>query len=333
MSAKPTISVSVSEGQAFKHCQQLHDYRFRRNLQPRLTKRPLKLGSWSHYCLQHHYDKSGWQGALKELMEKEWEALFDEERAYYGDLPGQTAQIMQLYSFYYREDPWELVLPPEVPIDFTIETKNYFIRFLGKIDLVVRDSRGNVWCIDHKTGRSIPTPEEPKNFQAMDTQLTFYPWVLEKQYGIESFGTMYNYIRTKVGTVPHLNKDGTLSKAKIDTDVLTFLRACKEYGINPEDYPDQYDTAKEKTPTYFYRLRVPRDRVAMQSAVTDLVNTAIAKDHYATPTRNVTYLCRQCEMQELCMAEFFKENVSAALGNYTVGSSPYAYLGILEEVN
>jgi RecB family exonuclease len=342
MPEKPLLTISHSEGRAYKHCQMLHDLKFRRHLAPRVTRRPLVLGAWTHTCLEALYDKTGWQGALEKLIKEDYEPLFDEEKIYYGDLPNQTRHLMELYDYYYEDDPWELVLPPEVPLDFEIETRNYRVRFLGRIDLVVRDKGGRIWVVDHKTGQRIPKPDEPKTFQMMDTQLTFYPWGLSRQYGINAFGTIYNYLKAKPPTLPRMNKDKVnkdtgeiikeMSRQRITTDVLTFTRFCAENGLSPEDFPEQYEWAKEDTHGFFYRMRVPRDRQGTASTMTDMVNTAIAKSNYRTPMRNVTWLCKQCDMLELCEAEYFGQDTSIILQKYIVQENAYSYLGIFDEV-
>lgn len=344
--SKPVIKISVSEGQTYKRCWQLHDYKFRQGLTPRVTKRPLKLGGWVHTCLQHLYDKSSWRGALETLIKTEWEPLFEEERVLLGDLPRQTQQLMELYDYYYQEDPWEVVeVAPgvpgiEVPLDFKIETTNYIINFVGRMDLVVRDKRGLIWVIDHKSMGAIPKENEPRTFQIMDTQLTFYPYGLKRQYGLEAFGTMYNYLRSKAPTIPHLNKpkvdkktgviDYEMSRQWIDTDVLTFERFCKEKGFSPEEFAEQYEAAQENTPTYFYRMRIPRDEQGTLTVMQDLVATAISKSRYGRAVRNVTYMCPQCEMLELCQAEFFGHDTTAILSKYIKGD-PYKYLNLPQE--
>lgn len=338
---KPTITISNSEGQDFKWCMQKHEMKYRRGLQPRLMKRALALGGWTHTCLEHLYHKTGWRGALEKLIKEDWEPLFDEEKVHYGDLPGQTRQLMELYEWYYETDPWEIVeVAPgvpgiEVPLDFTIETTNYFIRFRGRIDLVIRDKHGFIWVIDHKTGISIPQEDAPKTFQNMDTQLTFYPYGLLRQYGLEAFGTMYNYLRSKAPTVPHLNKPKTdkttgvityeMSRSEIDTDVLTFRKFCAENGFQPEEFPEQYEAAQAKTPSFFYRMRIPRDQQGTLNVMQDMVATAVNKHRYSRAVRNVTWLCAQCDMRELCEAEFFGLDTAAIMSEFKVGD-PYAYL-------
>lgn len=326
---KPTITITVSEARSFHRCEQQHYYVYRQGLKRRLEGRPLKLGNWLHYTLQHMYDGTGWKGALDKLVAEEWDVLFPEERTYYGDLPAQVSAIMRSYEEYYKDDEFELVLPPETAFDVTVETTNFFVRFLGKVDLVVRDRGGHIFTTDHKSSISIPNEHESKTFQTMEPQLTLYPWAIERQYGVKTYGTMYNYVKTSVPTRPHLNKDGKLSRAKINTDEYTFREACAEYGVDPSEYPEQLEAAIEGTSTFFYRLRVPRDTQATRSTLQNLVGTAIAKEQYRTPTRNVVRECSYCDVREICEVDFFGMERSAALNNYTK-VDPYAYLGIQE---
>lgn len=322
MADKPTIKTTVSEGKAGKNCLYAHDLKYRQGFTPKRTKRPLKLGSWIHYCLENLYQDMGWQGALDDLVRSEWTGLWEEEKALLGPLPEDTARILEAYEYYYRRDPWELVLPPEVKFEIPVETRDFIVIFQGRVDLVVKDGKGAVWCIDHKSTRTIPSID---SFRAMDFQLTIYPWALARQYGVHATGTMYNYLRTRAPTIPKQLKSGLLSKRKIKTDELTFRRALKEYDLEVEDYQDQLAAARRSTADFFFRARVPRNKYATVNVVRDMVATAIHLNTYRFPLRNVTPNCERCDFLELCQTRMFGLDDTMVLQQYEK-IDPYAYL-------
>lgn len=85
--------------------------------------------------------------------------------------------------------------------------------FTGRLDLVVVDSRDQVWAFDHKgTGRIEP---KHKEFYAMSGQLIGYRWLVKNVYGARFAGLRVNLIqhgnnnfkfeRPPMSPTPHLN--------------------------------------------------------------------------------------------------------------------------------
>jgi hypothetical protein len=59
-------------------------------------------------------------------------------------------------------------------------------------DLLVRDDRGRIWLVDHKTGADFPK----ELGLDLDDQFSLYSWGL-RQRGIDVYGVIYNAIRTR----------------------------------------------------------------------------------------------------------------------------------------
>lgn len=326
--SKQIIRVTHSEGKTYSNCGQEHHYKYTLGLLPKKQKRPLKLGNWLHYCIENYYQEMSWRGALKDLIRTEWDGLFEEERELLGNLPEDTERIMEAYEYYYRTDSWEPVFPPELKFEVPIETKNYILVFQGRIDLVVKDKTGAIWCVDNKSTKNIPSAD---TFRSMDPQLTIYPWALEKQYGIKAAGTIYNYMRTKAPTKPRLLKNGMLSRNKrIITDERTFLKTLEEYELDPLDYPQQLAKARHDNAHFFFRARVPRSTKATIQTVRELALKAVM---WTTnpPTRNVTYRCDQCFYVDLCQTQLYGLDDSEILSRQFSVGDPLAYLEFEDE--
>lgn len=332
MTEKRRIEITSSEAKVGKNCLFEYDVKYRRGLAPKVTQRPLKLGSWVHTCLEYYYQDMGWEEALKDLIRNEWDVLFDEEKEMLGDLPQATRMIMEGYEFRYKDEPWELVIPPESKFEIEMETRNFIIVFKGRIDLVVRDKLGQIWCVDHKTSKRFPNID---TYRALDPQLTLYPWALQKQYGIKANGALYNYLRTKAPTKPKLLKRGGLSvqwaNGKLHSTPLVFARTLRELGLDPKAHMEEYRAVVNDQAYFFLRARVPRDPIATSNIIKDLATQAVYLHTFTTPTRNITQRCEQCRTVDLCMAELYGLDTTDILRGFQK-IDPYAYLGFEDEV-
>lgn len=273
-----------------------------------------------HECLQYHYMGRDWKNALANLTKK-FNTLLLEEREFYGDLPGEVKRMMEAYLYLYREEDedWEILYVEET---FVIDHGDGH-EFSFKPDLIVRDHALNqtiVW--DHKTTKSIPSAE----FRLTDLQSGLYPWGLDVVgIHVDSFG--YNYIRTKAPTVPKINKNGAISKRRIDTDYYTLASFLKDYYAEgiwvsgkefkwpdiPSHWKVQLKTLKEYN-TYFKRTRIKKPQVVQDRLVRELDFTTeeiaayyeMAADNPGEDIwpRTMLLSCDwDCDFYELCLIE------------------------------
>jgi hypothetical protein len=164
--------------------------------------------------------------------------------------------------------------------------------------MLPKDWAGRVWCIDHKTHRVIP--DEDARFS--DIQTVLYYWAL-KQNGYQVDGVCWDYLRTKAPAVPEKLKAGGLSRrANIDTDQVTYLKAIRDNGLNPDDYKDMLDLVKDKV--FFKRVFLPAPSKALvESVVSDFFNTAREIESSESCVRNLTKDCKMCSYFAICSAE------------------------------
>lgn len=65
--------------------------------------------------------------------------------------------------------------------------------FIGYIDKVVEDNRGNIWLVDHKTYSNKPKYNDLR----LELQANVYMWVMKNVYGVEVDGFIYDCINPK----------------------------------------------------------------------------------------------------------------------------------------
>lgn len=301
-------TVSWSEIKTFQRCPKSHDYKYLQRLVPRAKQRPLFLGSWVHAALQTHYTHGDWKIGHQEYVDQ-WDALFEEEReelrkrgkGMMPPLPEIVERIMKSYVYYSKGDVWEVVAVEqefEVPTPLVVNGVRQYLK--GIIDLVIKDQDGLLWVIDHKTASTIP---EPTSFHAMDPQLMLYPWAAKIAWGWDVAGIFYNYVKSKPPSIPKVNKDGSISRAKIVTDYPTLYRFFKSEGYDPNDFRDQLIPLRKKSP-FLRRYRYPRETVVTREILMDVlsVTTHIREDKRRS--RTITRDCsRMCSYHDLCRAE------------------------------
>jgi len=231
------------------------------------------------------------------------------EREFYGDLPAKAERLMKAYMYHYREehDNWE-PLHVEETFRLTFESGEVF-EF--KPDLILRErDTGLVGVWDHKNVRGIPSAE----VRLSDLQSTFYPWGLENledPIGVDYFG--FNYVRTKEPTVPSLNKDGSMSARKIDTDFLTLYNFVKDNDIPMTKAIKTRLKNLQTHSEFFRRIRLTKNDALVERTVEELLISAeeiAAKTEYAKDfpnedpwVRNLMRDCDWCGFRDLCNVE------------------------------
>jgi hypothetical protein len=229
----------------------------------------------------------------------EYKKLLREQKDVYGDVIDDCRRIFKAYCIEYQDEDLTYE-ESEIPA-FTDLTSE--IRYAGTIDKIAVDSHKRRWIVDHKSHKNFPDEGQ----RMADIQLVLYVWAWnrwcpEKQVS----GIIWDYIRTKPPTIPHLLKNGELSKAKIDTDYSTYIRAIKENSLDPADYKDVLDGLKKQSSPFFERVALPNPSKALiDSVVADAHDTAtiIQRLGKVLKTRHLSRDCGWCEFNALCQAE------------------------------
>jgi|SRR5690606_17040210 len=183
--------VSFSELKTWRTCRQMYHYKYRENLEPRLKSPALKRGAWIHSLLEAYYKGKDWREVHRELV-NQFNELLEEEKEYYGDLPGECEYLMTLYEQTYRDDKPVLVEYEFEKFPISPSSK---VLLKGRIDLVISDPKRGIWLVEHKTASRIPNEDE----RLVNPQVALYIPVVERLLGgIKVQGVIWNYIRTKI---------------------------------------------------------------------------------------------------------------------------------------
>lgn len=292
------MKVSNSKLKTFNRCRRMYSYKFDRNLVPKTGPLPMKRGSWIHELLEAHYKGESWRDKLKELS-TEFYKMFEEEREHYGDLPGDVAKIMKSYVYNWREEDSQMkVLATEFEIEVALPHGHTLV---GRADLIAEDEYGT-WLWEHKSHAKTPTSD----YRFIDVQTSLYVWALNKMGNFgEINGVCWNYLITKPPTKPQLKQNGELSARKINTDLLTFVTALKEYGLDPRDYRDTINVLKKEN-QFFRRERVPKAKKVVEQLVREAIGTADLIEGGYYPIRSIDRSCEfQCSYKDLCITELY----------------------------
>lgn len=304
--ARPAIRLSNSSTRALLRCEQKYVYKYVDGLAARIVALPLKLGTWVHALLEAKYEDgfhSGtkrWQAKNQELA-KGFKKLMPAEREYYGDLPTQADIIMKGYEHTWKgeEEDWSIV-DTELKVEHELG-KGWV--FVGKIDVVAEDHDG-LWIWDHKTHKGAKPTDD---YRIIDPQSALYVRFYELITGRKPTGFIFNYLRTKLPSVPRLLKNGTLSKAKIDTNYITMLNAIRGYGLDPKEYRPQLSMARARDRDFYDRIFINRPTALIRNLLLDIKEKAprIRELHEgARPARTLTKDCKwDCEFHLLCLTE------------------------------
>lgn len=243
-------SISYSSDKKLSRCEMQFNYRYGEGLAAKVKKIGLYRGDWIHQLLQAYYLKranqgKGWQDKLKELREKSWKPLFDEEKEEYGlDFPDTIEELLEHYTEHWSgwDKNWEIL---HVEKRFELMTKlGYPLRW--QADLIVKETEtvsnvrrirghGNTFTllVETKAKKAIPDSSE----RILQPQTHSYCYLLGK-VGIPIQSILWNYIRTEPVPRPKINKDGSLSIRKIDTDRRGYMKSLQEAGITAESATD-----------------------------------------------------------------------------------------------
>lgn len=189
---------------------------------------------------------------------------------------------------------------PAIELHFRIPFAGY--RGLhGFIDAVlINKETGQMYSVDYKFQKSLGNEEE----EAYNLQNAIYMYVTRK-IGLETVGTItYRHLNTPP-SLPSINKNGTISRAKIKTDWQTYAAFCEANGQNPAEYAeDMYPKLAEiewVKPVYEYRNDETMERI-WNSVVVAAAREIKAKNKRLTPSM-YPWNCKMCSFAELCQGE------------------------------
>jgi hypothetical protein len=197
--APAPLVISWSEVDAWRQCPYKWSLSYyERWTSPLLVSPALARGTLWHQVMEIHYGCLQQGGKLSQALDSVGDFLKVVEAE-----ETDVSLILWMYAGYvqmWAEDDrdWQILGVEgrlELPLVSDIHVK-------CRLDLVIRDSQGRVWLIDHKTCRNLPSGQELD----LDDQFGLYQWLLRKA-GRPAFGIFHNAARTQQNQGPMVLTD------------------------------------------------------------------------------------------------------------------------------
>lgn len=265
------IPIHTSDRAAFKRCRRRWSFTspMKRNLVPMVRyfgiAYPLWFGTGVHWALEQWYagaeDYTG-PGEVGELPPAIWFKKWFEAEMAKPDImawkesgldPEDEEELQTHYQLgidmlnYYERfavnDDWEVIATEHnfsIPLGFSRTDSRTGqvlpVHYKGRQDMIIRDSDGLYWIVDHKTTSWIGDDYFAK--LNMDEQCTSYLWAATHEFpDIKFSGVIYNVMRKAAPSRPPRLKNGNLSLDKQSpTTALLFLEAVVDYNLEDSDW-------------------------------------------------------------------------------------------------
>jgi hypothetical protein len=251
-----------------------------------------------------HHAEEDWQTVHDELVA---EHVFEDAFGELVDLPVQAFGLMQSYVTQYPEDHarWKVLHNEE---SFQVKLRDGE-KFGFTPDLVVQESEGGIWIVDHKSTIALPEPWDNMD----DLQHLAYLYGMRELYGDQVKGFIFNWLRTKPPTIPKLRKDGKVRDVnRVDTTYNILLDFAVKNDV--PHYPELTNRLAELSGNrrWFRRDYLIVPEIAVETAERELQEWFLwIKDAEATgvwprvvlPKSAGVASCSSCEFQPICRAE------------------------------
>lgn len=296
------LKLSQSKIKAWRKCRRSYHYANVEKLSKKKGPRPFKLGTLLHRMQELDICGENYAQAISELSLEQIN-LFQQEVEEYGDICGDSLDIMAGYKEYYADDGMKPVEFRGRYAEHEMEIKlTPTIRLTGKADLIARTRNKRSWLGDHKTGKkSFSDSQMWRNVQS-----TVYHRMWEEMGMKPLDGTLWNFIWSKGPSTPKINKNGSISKAAIVTLPVTVRRFLKEHkGVDKDEAKHLLAVAKENQSRYYNRVFTPRNPRVEKMLLADFITTAkeIERGHGKRKGRNLDWHCDSCQFNNLCQAK------------------------------
>lgn len=193
------------------------------------------IDQWKEEYLQKHILEIA--DGVDELIAETTGCLNQEIEDMTNEVTSTAKEITGRALKVFGPDQWEPVLfnkAPMVEIELRVPIRGWG-GYRGILDLVAKEkSTGFVWVVDHKVRNQL----QPVEAEEVNLQMASYQY-LALRHGIQTIGSLTNQILAKVPSIPQLNKNGTMSRARIATDWSTYKQALISNNLDPEDYAEE----------------------------------------------------------------------------------------------
>lgn len=329
--------VRTSDRLSFKGCRRRWNWVSdnREGWKPISIAPALAFGSDIHIGLETYYEPTTWSVPREQILPltisafltsmkdrkllylktTKRESLDDAEQEEYLETQELGKGMLTGYAKWApKHDDFKVVateLKFEVPLftyyDIDCVKEELEVIYQGQIDLLVQDSDGRYWIVDHKTTSRW---EDNMAFLEMDEQMGSYQWALQEALGIKIAGSIYNELyKAYPKPLEPLSRSYKGRRFSTDqrhpTSYEIAKRQLSEAGEDLSLYQDYLNNLKEiGDGRYFRRQQIHRTQAELRNLadnirdeVMDMLDPNLRC--YPSPGR---FTCGGCAFREPCMA-------------------------------
>lgn len=317
------MPLSATDFRDFAQCRRA--WFWRRFWQPLKPGKALLTGLFVHAGLEGFYKarqgepgkdfSPSWVGDAFLRFQGEVESLREELRSRgleMEELEESRAEAQALLETYFEHEEVRPLLPggqvlgveETLTAEFTHPLLPSPLVVQGKVDLLIL-SKGGLYVVDHKTSSSS---EKSLRGMEMDTQLTIYAWLVQKNFSFPLRGLIYNRIFRPPPSPPRILESGILSKSTDQRTTPNLVRkALQELGLPEEPYQglitslsERWDRFVLREMTFRTKEHLRRFEEYMARWALEMVKILENPEEHAWPSP-ATFRCNFCPYYSPCL--------------------------------
>jgi len=272
---------TASSLNTYTQCPRRYEYTYIKERIPNEDPAALLVGSAVHIGCE-----SFW---LKDTYARAWEriATYMRESDFWTTDRGriETAKIRAYVSGYYRNREHMLSTYEVVAVEREWEKTVGGVQFAGKIDLVLRDTKGRLILVDHKTSASSDVDKPGSSFWRQlnyDTQMILYREALSEIAESSAPPVLVYDVIRKTKSKPSQKKK--IAKRKAET-VLEYEFRKEKNTETIKEYISRIHTTYQRDDTRYIWREIPITKDEASQKVDEIVQIArmMGQKHIAYP--------------------------------------------------
>lgn len=309
---------SASRIGTYLACPRRYKYNYIDNLTPKHEATALTLGRLAHKGMEYAFGSCQKGLTIEESAHEGRSAIAsmcDDE-----ELREQARTVFDLAWVGFHPERYDVyvldgqpLLEHEFNVPFPPRLEGYDSDVLhGFIDAVlIEKDTGNAYVVDYKFRKRFADADD----NMLNLQNLIYAYAMKYQ-GIDVVGTMLWECKNYPMATPRINKDGTLSRAKIACTWDAYAAYAISKGLNPMEYSEEMEPKLRDVEWTRVTVDYTPDE-AIHNAIHNVVCPAVTdiKEGRALYPHVNTWTCRGCDYNPLCTGELRGYDTDAWIGD------------------
>lgn len=296
------MKISYSAISSWLKCPQSFKYNYIEALEPVAFQEHLAIGIFVHAGIEALFKNVDPVAAIERVAERSRAKNPHNHKEIEGFVASAIKKTEMLRTWL-PVDEWEPVTLDGSPmIEHRFELNIDGFDFVGQFDLVAKHlPTGRIFLFDHKTRSTLKADEQ----ELSNLQLVLYQKAL-LELGIDVVGSIILQIKSDQFATPQILKNGTMSKAKINTTWDLYKKELNKHGMIVESYLEMKEKLAEVE--WFRVSKVYRPKNIVQKYWDNVILTAVKemtqnKDNQILLRRVDPFNCTYCSFQPICHGE------------------------------